>query len=58
MGGRPRAFGYEGLGTIGFADPSGRFAFAFLKNLLDWSANEMSSAIKVTRAVEAALGIA
>ncbi len=34
---RPDAFGYEGVGTIGFADPSKRFSFAFLKNLLDMS---------------------
>jgi CubicO group peptidase (beta-lactamase class C family) len=51
------AFGYEGVGTIGFADPSRRFAFALLKNRLDWSANELTTAIVVERAVESALGI-
>ena len=56
--GRPHAFGYEGVGTVGFADPSRRFAFAFLKNLLDLSAHEMDSATLVVRMVEEALGIA
>jgi hypothetical protein len=55
---QPAAFGYEGVGTIGFADPSRRFALAFLKNRLDWSENEMRSATLVTRAVEEALGLA
>jgi len=35
--GMPHSFGYEGVGTIGFADPDRRFAFAILKNLLDIS---------------------
>jgi CubicO group peptidase (beta-lactamase class C family) len=55
---RPRAFGYEGIGTIGFADPERRFAFAFLKNRLDLSSREMNAAVVVTQAVEEALGIA
>jgi CubicO group peptidase (beta-lactamase class C family) len=54
---RPTAFGYAGLGTVGFADPSRRFAFAFLKNLLNWSASEMDAARLVARTVERALGI-
>jgi CubicO group peptidase (beta-lactamase class C family) len=57
MAGRPLAFGYEGLGTIGFADPARNFAFAFLKNRLDWSADEMNSVTEVAHAVEQALGI-
>lgn len=58
MQGRPQAFGYEGIGTVGFADPSRGFAFAFLKNQLDWSPSEMNSATLVAHAVEEALGIA
>jgi CubicO group peptidase (beta-lactamase class C family) len=58
MVGRPDAFGYEGVGTVGFADPSRRFAFAFLKNLLDLSEHEMDSATLVVRVVEEVLGIA
>jgi hypothetical protein len=58
MAGRTDAFGYEGLGTIGFADPSQGFAFAFLKNLLDWSPSEMDSATLVARTVQQALRIA
>jgi len=58
MAGRPDAFGYEGVGTVGFADPSRRFACAFLKNVLDLSAHEMDSATLVVRAVEEALEIA
>jgi len=57
MAGSPKAFGYAGLGTIGFADPSRRFAFAFLKNRLDWSAREMDSATMVVRAVEQNLNL-
>ena len=51
------AFGYEGLGTIGFADPSKSFAFAILKNLLDWSPNEMNTATVVAHAVKQAVGM-
>lgn len=56
--GLPHAFGYEGVGTIGFADPSSGFAFAFLKNLLDMSSSEMDSATLVTEVTMDALGIA
>jgi CubicO group peptidase (beta-lactamase class C family) len=55
---RPKAFGYDGVGTIGFADPERRYSFAFLKNLLDLSPRMMESATLVARAVEEALGIA
>jgi CubicO group peptidase (beta-lactamase class C family) len=57
MASSPNAFGYAGLGTIGFADPPRRFAFAFLKNRLDWSAREMDAATWVARAVEESLSI-
>lgn len=56
--GLPHALGYEGVGTIGFADPSSGFAFAFLKNLLDMSSREMDSATLVTEVTMEALGIA
>ncbi|KUG14485.1 esterase a [hydrocarbon metagenome] len=56
--GLPHALGYEGVGTIGFADPSSGFAFAFLKNLLDMSSSEMDSATLVTEVTMGALGIA
>ncbi len=58
MMGRPNAFGYEGVGTIGFADPSRRYAFAFLKNLLDMSPKmNWNSATLVAQSVEDELGI-
>ncbi len=57
MKGLPHALGYEGVGTIGFADPSRGFAFAFLKNLLDMSSTEMDSANLVTEVSMEALGI-
>ena len=56
--GLPHALGYEGVGTIGFADPSSGFAFAFLKNLLDMSSSEMDSATLVTEVTREVLGIA
>lgn len=56
--GLPHSLGYEGVGTIGFADPSSGFAFAFLKNLLDMSSREMDSATLVTKITMEALGIA
>lgn len=55
--GLPHAMGYEGVGTIGFADPSCGFAFAFLKNLLNMSSSEMDSATRVTEVTIEALGI-
>jgi hypothetical protein len=56
MSGRPRSFGCQGMGTLGFADPDQRFAFALLKNRLDWSEQEMHSLNLVARAAEDALG--
>lgn len=56
--GLPHALGYEGVGTLGFADPSRGFAFAFLKNLLDMSSSEMDSATLVTEVTMEALEIA
>ncbi len=56
--GMPHSFGYEGVGTIGFADPDRRFAFAFLKNLLDISSStEMISASRVLQTVVKVLEI-
>ncbi len=58
MAGRPNAFGYEGVGTIGFADPSRRYSFAFLRNLLDMSPKmNWNSATLVAQAVAHELGI-
>ncbi len=55
---RPGAFGYEGTGTIAFADPDRKFAFVFLKNMVDLSPiDENSSVTRVCQAVENALGI-
>lgn len=56
MSGRARAFGYEGMGTVGFADPERGYAFAFLRNLLDWSEHEMDSLNLVARTIDDALG--
>lgn len=54
----PHSFGYEGIGTIGFADPDRRFAFAILKNLLNISPqSEIVSATRILRTVEEALEI-
>lgn len=54
----PHSFGYEGVGTIGFADPDKNFSFAILKNLLDINpSNEMISATQVLKSVKEVLGI-
>jgi CubicO group peptidase (beta-lactamase class C family) len=54
----PHSFGYEGVGTIGFADPDRRFSFAILKNLLDISSSmEMISASRVLQTVTEVLEI-
>lgn len=54
----PHSFGYEGIGTIGFADPDRVFAFAMLKNLLDLSSpNEMVSATRILQTVMEVLKI-
>jgi CubicO group peptidase (beta-lactamase class C family) len=56
--GIPFSFGYEGIGTVGFADPDRKFAFAILKNLLDISPKkEMITATRILRTVEKALRI-
>jgi len=56
--GYPHSIGYEGIGTIGFADLDRGFAFAFLKNLLDMSLEkEMRSVTHVLKTVEEALRI-
>lgn len=56
--GRPNAFGYEGTGTIAFADPDRRFAFAFLKNMVDLKPIDDSSIVtQVCKEVEKVLGI-
>ncbi len=56
--GMPHSFGYEGIGTIGFADPDRIFAFAMLKNLLDLSSpNEMVSANRILQTVMEVLKI-
>ncbi len=57
--GWPEAFSYEGVGTIGFADPSRRFAFGLLKTQLNLSTpDETVTASVVVRAIEDTLGIA
>ncbi len=54
----PHSFGYEGVGTIGFADPDRMFAFAMLKNLLDLSSpNEMLSVTRVLQTIVEVLKI-
>lgn len=56
---RPNTFGYEGTGTIAFADPDRRFSFAFLKNVVDLSPiDENSIVTRVCQEVEKVLGIA
>lgn len=56
--GEPHVFGHDGMGgSVGFADPRNRFAFALAKTRLteDWSPN--STANQVAREVRAALGL-
>ena len=58
MSARITAFGHAGYGgSIGFADPDHRFAFALTKNRLAFSLPEQSTVNKVASAVRAALGI-
>lgn len=59
MGRRRTAFGHRGAGgSIGFADPEYRFAFALTKNRLVWTDEPgQSTAEKVAREVRGALGI-
>jgi CubicO group peptidase (beta-lactamase class C family) len=57
--GMSHSFGYEGVGTMSFADPDQKFAFAILKNLLDISPSmEMVSATRILQRVKEVLGIA
>jgi CubicO group peptidase (beta-lactamase class C family) len=54
----PNAFGFQGFGgSVGFADPDRRFAFALTRNYLGRPATEEPIAAFVERAVEEALGI-
>lgn len=58
MSERITAFGHAGYGgSIGFADPEYRFAFALTKNRLAFTLPEQSTVNKVASAVRAALGI-
>lgn len=58
MGERVSAFGHAGYGgSIGFADPEYRFAFALTKNRLAFTLPDRSAANRVANAVRAALGI-
>ena len=59
MGDRITAFGHPGAGgSIGFADPEHRFAFALTKNRLIWTDPPgETAACLVAREVRAALGI-
>jgi CubicO group peptidase (beta-lactamase class C family) len=58
MGERVAAFGHPGHGgSIGFADPEYRFAFALTKNRLVFPAPGESTANRVANAVRDALGI-
>jgi CubicO group peptidase (beta-lactamase class C family) len=58
MSERVSAFGHRGFGgSIGFADPEYRFAFALLKNRLAFSVPAESTAAQVARTMRSALGI-
>jgi len=58
MGDRPTAFGHPGSGgSIGFADPEHRFAFALTKTRLVNSLPGRGAAYRVARETRAALGI-
>lgn len=59
MGRRRTAFGHRGAGgSIGFADPEHRFAFALTKNRLVWTDEPaQSTAERVAREVRSALSI-
>ncbi len=58
MGDRATAFGHSGAGgSIGFADPEYRFAFALVKNRMVTSAPGEGTANRVAAAARAALGI-
>ncbi len=58
MGQRVTAFGHRGYGgTVGFADPDYRFAFALTKNRLAVGPPDASTLNRVARATRTALGI-
>ncbi len=54
----PNSFGYEGVGTIEFADPDRKFSFAFLRNLLVKSdPSEFFIVKEVLHKIEEVLGL-
>jgi hypothetical protein len=53
----PATFGYDGLGTVGFADPVHRFALGFMKNRLDWSDHMYASVSLVVTEIRNLLDI-
>lgn len=54
----PNSFGYEGIGTLAFADPDRNFSFALLKNFLDEShPNEFYKVEHILNKVQGVLGI-
>lgn len=58
MGGRVTAFGHRGYGgTVGFADPEYKFAFALTKNRLAVGPPEASTLNKAAQVTRTALGI-
>lgn len=58
LGNRPTAFGHGGSGgSVGFADPEHRFAFALTKTRMVTSAPGEDAAYRIARAARAALGI-
>jgi CubicO group peptidase (beta-lactamase class C family) len=58
MSARITAFGHAGYGgSLGFADPEYRFAFALTKNRLAFTLPEQSTVNTVANTVRAALGI-
>jgi CubicO group peptidase (beta-lactamase class C family) len=58
MSERTSAFGHPAFGgSIGFADPDYKFAFALLKNRLDFRDPAESTNILIARTVRSALGI-
>ena len=59
LGHRPSVFGHTGAGgSIGFADPERRFAFALTKNLLHPVVEgKRSTTVEIVGAVRQALGV-
>jgi CubicO group peptidase (beta-lactamase class C family) len=59
MGAGPAAFGHTGIGgTVGFADPEHRLAFALTKNKMETSMGRRSTGAQVYKVLAEALGIA